>query len=133
MAYSVSQPTVSLIAESTFAKTDIHKFVELTTAVRVRLPGSTSLERLVGTLLSQTYTTSTGANEVVTVGLLQGIGQVYMAGSTAEAGDLCTASTNGFGIESSTNMRTLGIIVDGAGSSSTGRIYSVLYTDDPNL
>ena len=132
MAYSESQPTVSLIAETTFAKTDLHKFVELSTNNRVQLPGSTAIPRLVGTLLSQTYSTSTGANEAVTVGLLQGVGKVYMAGSTAAPGNFCTASTNGFGIESSTNRGALGIIVEGS-TGSTGRIASVLFARTPEL
>ncbi len=132
MAYSESQPTVSLIAESTFAKTDLYKFVELTTANRVQVPASTAIPKLVGTLLSQTYSTSTGANETVTVGLLQGIGKVFMAGSTLTAGDSITASTLGYGISASTNRVKLGIIVDGT-SGTTGRIHSVLFVRTPEL
>jgi len=132
MAYSENQPTVSLIAESTFAKTDLYKFVELTTANRVQVPASTAIPRLVGTLLSQTYSTSTGANEAVTIGLLQGIGKVFMAGSTLAAGDSITCSTLGYGISSSTNRVKLGIIVDGS-SGTTGRIHSVLFARTPEL
>ena len=113
MAYSEAQRSVSLIAETTFAKTDLYKFVELTTANRVQVPASTAIPNLVGTLLSQTYSTSTGANEAVTVGLLEGVGKVFMAGSI-------TCSTLGYGISSSTNRVKLGIIVDGS-SGSTGR------------
>ena len=133
MAYSVSQPTVSLIAETTFAKTDLYKFVELNSAGRVKIVASTGIGALVGTLLSETYSTSTGANEIVTVGLLQGIGQVYMAGSTAHVGNTVSASSLGFGIAPTTNSQQLGIIVDGSGSSSTGRIYSVLFAPYNNL
>ena len=132
MAYSENQPTVSLIAESTFAKTDLYRFVELTTANRVQIPASTAIPRLVGTLLSQTYSTSTGANEAVTIGLLQGIGKVFMAGSTLAAGDSITCSTLGYGISSSTNRVKLGIIVDGS-SGTTGRIHSVLFVTTPEL
>jgi len=132
MAYSESQPTVSLIAESTFAKTDLYKFVELTTANRVQVPASTAIPTLVGTLLSQTYSTSTGANETVTVGLLQGIGKVFMAGSTLASGDSITCSTLGYGISASTNRVKLGIIVDGT-SGTTGRVHSVLFVRTPEL
>ena len=132
MAFSESQPTVSLVAETTFAKTDLYKFVELSSDNRVQVPGSTAIPRLVGTLLSETYSTSTGANETVTVGRLQGVGKVFMAGSTLAAGDLITCSTLGYGIASSTNRVQLGIIVDGS-SGTTGRIHSVLFTRTPEL
>ena len=38
MAYSEAQPTISLIAETTFAKTDLYKFVELSSDNRVQIP-----------------------------------------------------------------------------------------------
>lgn len=133
MAYSESQPTVSLIAETTFAKTDLYKFVNLSSDVKVSIVATTGIGRVVGTLLSDTYSTSTGADETVTIGLLQGIGQVYMAGSTLESGDVVSASSLGFGIAPTTNSQQLGIIVDGAASSSTGRIYSVLFAPYNNL
>ena len=126
MAYAESQPTVSLIAETTFAKTDLYKFVELSTVGRVVIGASTAADAVVGTLLSETYSTSTGANETVTIGLLSGIGKVYMAGSTEHAGKAISASVNGFGITPTTDALQLGIIVDGS-SGSTGRIASVLF------
>ena len=68
MAYSESQPTVSLTAETTFAGTDLHKFVELNSAGRVVVGGTATTSAIpIGTLLSATYSTSTGANETVTV------------------------------------------------------------------
>ena len=132
MAYSESQPTVSLTAESTFARADLYKFVQLsTTNGRVLIADSTGGEAY-GTLLSQTYTTSTGANEAVTVGLLQGIGKVFMAGSTSHAGNIVAASSKGFGIALTTDTIQIGIVVDGS-SGTTGRIHSVAFGINYNL
>jgi hypothetical protein len=129
MAYRESQPTVSLIAESTFSKADLHKFLQMSTANgRVSIVESTAASMVVGTLLSATQSTSTGANNAVTVGLLQGVGKVYMAASTLEVGAPVGASTNGFGILASLTTDTiqLGYIVEGS-SGTTGRIASVLF------
>lgn len=129
MAYSVSQPTISLIAETTFSSDDLYKFVQMATnGGRVSIVESTAPSQVVGTLLSETYTTSTGANEVVTVGLLSGIGKVYMAASTENLGSPIGCSTNGFGVIASatTNTIQLGLIVEGT-SGTTGRIASVLF------
>ena len=131
MAFAESQTNVSLIAESTFASGDLYKFVTIGAAGRVSIGASTS-GTAYGTLLSQTHSTSTGANEVVTVGLLDGIGKVYMAGSTLAAGDAIGASSNGFGIAPTTNSAQLGIIVDGS-SGSTGRVVSVAFGPTYNL
>lgn len=129
MAYSESQPTVSLIAETTFAATDLYKFLQISTATaRVSIVESTAPNFVVGTLLSQTYSTSTGANESVTVGLLSGIGKVYMVASTLSAGAPIGCSTNGFGViaSASTDTQQLGFSVEGS-SGGTGRIHSVLF------
>lgn len=132
MAYSESQPTVSLTAESTFARGDLYKFVSLsTTNGRVLISDSTG-GRAYGTLLSQTYSTSTGANEAVTVGLLQGIGKVFMAGSTSHAGNRVAASSLGYGIALTTDTIQIGTVVDGS-SGTTGRIHSVAFGIDYNL
>jgi len=130
MAYAQSQPTVSMIAESTFSKSDLYKFVRLSTSVgKVTVTGSTNAAGVIGTLLSQTYSTSTGANEAVTVGLLSGIGKVYLAGSTAQAGAPISASSLGAGVLASSDGTQIGIIVSvsSGGSASTGRIASVLF------
>ena len=58
MAVSESQPTVSLIAASTFAKTDLYKFVNLTTDAQVRIGGTTGAAAVIGTLRSVTGTTA---------------------------------------------------------------------------
>jgi hypothetical protein len=129
MAYAESQPVVSLVAETTFANTDIGKFLQMSSAnARVSIVESTAPSFVVGILLSETYSTSTGANESVSVGLLSGIGQVYMAGSTLAAGAPIACSTNGFGVLAlgSTNDIQLGYIVDGS-SGTTGRLHSVLF------
>lgn len=133
MAYAESQPKVSLLAESTFAKTDLYKFVELSTASgRVVISASTDAGNVVGTLLSETYSTSTGANETVTVGLLSGIGKVYMGGSTEKAGAPISASSDGFGVTPTTDALQLGIVVEGS-SGTTGRIHSVLFNPAFNV
>jgi len=141
MAFAQSQPTVSLIAETTFSSGDLYKFVRTTTSAgRVGVTGSSDAVNIVGTLLSQTYSTSTGANEAVTVGLLSGIGKVLMAGSTLMVGAPISASSLGYGVVVSTGMNQIGIVVEAGtwlgssgtagapgGSSSVGRVASVLF------
>ena len=129
MAFIENQPTVTLIAETTFSASDLHKFLAISTATaRVSIVESTAPHRVIGTLLSETYSTSTGADESVTVGLLQGIGKVYMLTSTETAGSPIGCSTNGFGVIASATTDTLqlGYIVEGS-SGGTGRIVSVLF------
>ncbi len=135
MAFAQTQPTVQLVAETTFANTDLYKFLQISTDnARVSIVESTAPANIVGTLLSETYTTSTGANEMVTVGLLSGIGRVFMAGSTLSAGAIVGSSTNGFGIApgGSTDIIQLGFIVDGA-AGTTGRLHSVLFQTKTDL
>lgn len=127
MAYSESQPKVSLTAGSTFAKTDLYKFVEVNSSGHAVIGASTSAANVVGTLLSVTGTTAGAGAEPVTVGLLSGIGRVYMAGSTIAAGGAISASSAGFGAAPSTDGLQLGIVVDGS-SGTTGRIASVLFS-----
>jgi len=126
MAYSEVQPTVSLLAESTFGSGDLYKFVELSANARVVIAGQSTSAIPIGTLRSQTYSTSTGANEAVTVGLLQGIGKVQMAGSTAAAGNIVACSSAGLGTAPTTDAYQVGTIVAGS-SGTTGRIHSVLF------
>ena len=143
MAFSQSQPTVSFIAETTLSSSDLYKFVRLTSSVgRVGVTGSSDATFVIGTLLSETYSTSTGANEAVTVGLLQGIGKVALAGSTLMVGAPISASSLGYGVAVSTGQDQIGIIIEAGtafgssgtagapgGSSSTGRIASVLFVN----
>ena len=134
MAYSESQTQFSAIAETTFAKTDLYKFVQRSTANgRVSIVATTAPTAVVGTLLSETYTTSTGANEVVTLGSINdGIGKVYMAGSTLHVGSPVACSSKGFGISPTTNSVQLGFIVEGT-SGTTGHIASVQFVRTMDL
>jgi hypothetical protein len=131
MAYSESQPTVSIVAATTFAATDLYKFVELTTDAQVTI-GATTSGHIVGTLLSVTGTTAGGGVETVTVGLLSGVGKVFMAGTTRDAGQTVAASSAGFGIAPTTDQAAYGISLSGS-SGTTGRIHSVLFQPSRNL
>lgn len=139
MAFSQGQPTVSVVAGSTFAKSSLYKFVNLNASGQVVVGGST-VARAIGTLRSVTNSTNSEGVEYVTVGLLSGIGEVRMAGSTEHVGLTIGASTAGLGVsrvlEASTagfhhphstdGESILGTIVSGS-SGSTGRIVSVLF------
>ena len=125
MAWAQSQPTITLVAGATFAATDLYKFVGLSTDAEVLIGISTGGD-VIGTLLSATYTTSAANNESVTVGLLQGVGKVFMAASTRDAGQSVAASSAGFGIAPTTDSAALGTTIEGS-SGSTGRIVSVLF------
>ena len=124
MAYSKNQPTVDLVAGTTFAVTDLHKFVTLSTNGQV-LIGATTGTGIVGTLLSITATTAGATSDVVTVGLLSGIGKVRMPATTEHAGSMIAASSAGLGIAPTTNHVQLGQMVQG--SSGTARVASVLF------
>jgi len=127
MAFTESQPTVSLTAGTTFAKTDLYKFVEINGSGQAVIGASTSAANVVGTLRSITATTAGAGSEIVTVGLLSGIGKVNMAASTLAAGGAVSASSAGLGIAPTTDALQLGISVSGS-SGTTGRIHSVLFS-----
>lgn len=132
MAFSNAQPTVSMVAGTTFSSSDLYKFVSINASGQAIIGPSTGAgTTVVGTLLSNTSTSGAGV-EPVTIGVLSGIGKVRMAGSTAHAGNIVAASSNGFGIAPSTNKAQLGTIVSGS-SGSTGRVVSVFfaYASDP--
>ena len=131
MAYSNAQPTQSIVAATTFAKTDLYKFLELTTDAQVTI-GATTSAHIVGTLLSVTGTTAGAGVETVKVGELRGVGKVFMAGSTRTAGQTVAASSAGFGVAPTTNQAAYGYALDGS-SGSTGRIFSVLFIPSANL
>ena len=80
---------------------------------------------ILGTLLSVTATTAGAGSEVVTIGLLNGVGKVRMPTSTEHAGSLIAASSAGLGIAPSTSKTALGTMVQG--SSGTARIGTVLF------
>ena len=129
MAIAITQPTVSLIAATTFASSSLYKFVNLTTDAQVQVGGTTGAASVVGTLLSVTATTSGAGVETVTVGLLSGVGKVNMAASTQHAGKVISASSAGLGIAPTTDSAQLGYSVSGS-SGTTGRIHSVLFVPD---
>lgn len=131
MAISESQPEVSLTAATTFASSDLYKFLEMTTDAQVTI-GATTSAHIIGTLLSVTATTAGSGADTVTVGLLSGIGKVFMAGSTRTGGNTVAASSKGFGVAPTTNQAALGVAVDGS-SGSTGRVFSVLFQPSRNL
>ena len=124
MAYAKNQPTVDIVASTTFANTDLHKFVGLTTDGHVVI-GATTAAGILATLLSVTATTAGAGSEIVTIGLLHGIGKVSLATSTEHSGSLIAASSAGLGIAPSTSKTALGTLVDT--SSGTARIGSVLF------
>ena len=124
MAYTESQPTVSIVASSTFASSDLYKFVGLTTNGEVVI-GATTAAGILGTLLSITGTTAGAGVETVQVGLLSGVGKVRMPATTEHAGSAIAASSAGLGIAPSTNHVQIGTMVQG--SSGTARIGSVLF------
>lgn len=123
MAVSEAQRNVSRIAGSTFAKTDLYKFLSYTTDATVVIGPSTA-SGAVGTLLSVTGTTSGAGVESVTMGLLEGDGKVFLAASTLDAGNLIAASSDGAGIAPTTDAAALGTLIDGS-SGTTGRIGTV--------
>ena len=131
MAYQESQPEVSIVANTTFANSDLYKLVGISTDGQVVI-GATTASDVFGTLLSVTGTTSGAGIETVTVGLFQGIGKVNMAASTRDRGQTVAASSAGLGIAPTTDAGTLGIALDGS-SGSAGRIFSVLFGSGFNV
>ena len=126
MAVRENQNAVSHTAGSTFANTDLYKFVELNSSGHVVIGATTNAGNVIGTLLGVTGTTAGAGSEIVPVGLLEGIGKVRMGGSTLAAGNAISASTDGFGVAPSTNNLQLGIIKSGS-SGTTGRVHSVQF------
>jgi len=131
MAFSDSQPKVSLIAGATFASSDLYKFVSVDGSGHA-VVGPTTASGAVGTLLSVTATTGGAGSEVVAVGQLAGIGKVRMAGSTLSAGYTIAGSSNGLGIAPTTDQAAIGTIVSGS-SGTTGRIASVMFHKSANV
>ena len=126
MAGSQNQPTATLTAGATFAKTDLHKFIAINSTGHAVIGPSTQAGNIFGTLLSVTGTTAGAGVEVVTVGLLQGRGLVRMSSSTAAAGNLVAASTLGLGTAPTTDSAALGVIVEGS-SGALNRIATVAF------
>ena len=122
MAISENVTIESWIAGSTFASTDLYKFVVADTDGHVVIPNTTSEVLPIGVLYGYTQTTSTDS-EVVPVATF-GVAKVRMAASTLAAGGLVGASTAGLGVAPTTKQFTAGVIKYGS-SGSTGRIASV--------
>lgn len=120
MAYSESAQIVSMDSGSTFAATDLYKFVVNTTA-GVVLPNTTGNVLPIGVLYGRTSTTNSGQAVPVAIG---GVVKVNMAASTLAAGDFVGSSTAGLGIAPTTDAYTAGQIVAGS-SGGAGRKVSV--------
>ncbi len=119
---------VSIIAGTTFASTQKFKGVVVDTSGHAVLPDSTAAQgRVIGTLYSETGSTSAAGTEVVNVAYGPII-KVNMAASTLAAGGSVSFSTLGVGIAPSTDdLQPFGIILDGS-SGAAGRIVTVLRT-----
>lgn len=129
MAFSDNPILVSLTAGSTFADSDLYKFVDLDTDGNVIISVSTNNSFPMGVLYGRTKTTSTDAEAVpVAIG---GVVKVRMTASTAAAGNFVAASSIGLGIIPTTNRWIVGRIVNGT-SGAVNRIVSMLWRPGPN-
>ena len=127
MAYTESATVVSYVAASTFAETDLYKFV-VHDGSGVVLPNTTGNVLPVGVLYGRTSTTSTDVEPVPVA--IAGVVKVNMAASTLAAGDFVASSTAGLGIAPTTDAYTMGRIVSGS-SGGAGRIVSVQLQTGP--
>lgn len=128
MAYSQAAKIVSLTAGTTFADTDLYKFVDLDTDGNVIISVSTNNSLPIGVLYSRTATTSTDSEKVDVA--YAGVVKVRMAGSTRAAGDWVTASSAGLGAVGSSNRYVVGKLVVGT-SGTTGRIATMQIIHGP--
>ena len=126
MAGSQNQPTATLTAGATFAKTDLHKFIAINSTGHAVIGPSTASGNIFGTLLSVTGTTAGAGSEVVTVGLLSGVGLVRMSSSTAHQGNTVAASSLGLGTAPTTDQAALGVIKVGS-SGALNRVATVAF------
>jgi hypothetical protein len=129
MAYSEKAQLISVVAGTTFADTDLYKFIVLDTDGKAIVADNSTGNMLVlGTLYGRTATTSTDAEAVpIAIG---GVVKVRMAASTAAAGNWVACSSAGLGVAPTTNNYVFGRIVDGT-SGTTGRIASVAVIRGP--
>ena len=126
MAGSQNQPTATLTAGATFGTTDLHKFIAINSTGHAVIGPTTASGNIFGTLLSVTGTTVGAGVEVVTVGLLSGVGLVRMSSSTAAAGNTVAASSLGLGTAPTTDQAALGVIKEGS-SGALNRIATVAW------
>ena len=127
MAGAQNQPQVSITAGSTFANSDLHKFIAVNSSGHAVIGPSTASGNILGTLTSVTGTTAGAGVEAVSVGLLVGRGLVRMSSSTAAAGNTVAASSLGLGTAPTTDQAALGVIVVGS-SGALNRIATVAFT-----
>jgi len=129
MAYSEKAQLISVVAGTTFADTDLYKFVILDTDGKAILADNSTGNMLaLGTLYGRTATTSTDAEAVpIAIG---GVVKVRMAASTAAAGNWVGCSSAALGAAPTTNSYVFGRIVEGT-SGTTGRIASVAVIRGP--
>ena len=126
MGFNQSQPTFTLTAGTTFAASDLHKFIAINSSGHAVIGPSTASGNIAGTLQSVTGTTVGAGVEVVTIGALVGIGMVRMSSSTAAAGNTVAASSLGLGTAPTTDQAALGVIVAGS-SGALNRVVSVAF------
>jgi len=127
-AYSESAVLVSEVAGTTFAATDLYKFVHLDANGNVTLAAPSTNSFPYGVLYGRTTTTSTGTRAVPVA--ISGVAQVQMAASTLAAGGYIASSTAGLGIAPSTDAYVAGQITSGS-SGTVGRIHSVRLFQGP--
>lgn len=127
-AYSESADIVSVVAATTFAASDLYKFVVIDGNGNCILPNTTGNVLPFGVLYGRTTTTSTGAQAVPVA--ISGIVKVQMAASTEAAGGFIGSSTVGLGIAPSSDAYVAGQIVSGS-SGSAGRIHTVKLLSGP--
>ncbi len=126
MAGSQNQSQIPVTAGTTFAKTDLHKFIALNSTGHAVIGPTTASGNILGTLASVTGTTAGAGVEVVSVALLQGEGLVRMSSSTSHQGNLVAASSLGLGTAPTTDQAALGVITVGS-SGALNRIATVAW------
>lgn len=119
---------LSIVAGTTFSSTDKFRGVVVNSSGHAVVPNTTAAQgRVIGTLYTETATTSAAGVEAVNVAYGPVV-KVYMAASTLAAGDSISFSTAGLGIAPSTDdLQPWGIILDGS-SGAAGRIVTVVRT-----
>lgn len=129
MAITESADIVSVTAATTFAGTDLYKFVVLEAGTgNAILPNTTGNVLPFGVLYGVTRTTSTDAEAVPVA--ISGIVKLQLAASTQAAGDFVGSSTLGLGIVATTDAYVAAQIVSGS-SGSAGRVVSAKLLSGP--
>jgi len=126
MAFEDTQ-IIGLVAGTTFAETDLHKAVGISSTGGAVLyhtaAGATGGRGAIGTLHSVTATTNGAGSESVQVAVGPVV-KAFAAESTASFGNLVTWSTEDSHLIGGTTNEPYGIIIGGS-SGSTGRILTV--------